>query len=113
MSRRIDWSGSALHDMLSIFELITESSPQNALLVDDRVHEQIKMLTEFPLAGRDGKVGGTRELVIQKASCVVVYAVREDAIYILNIMYRGQLQSCPCDLSFVDDALVERKPTTV
>jgi plasmid stabilization system protein ParE len=61
MSRRIDWSGSALHDMLSIFEIVMESSPQNALLVDDRVHEQVRLLTNFPFAGRDGSVIGTRE----------------------------------------------------
>jgi toxin ParE1/3/4 len=90
MSRRIDWSGLALRDMLSIFELIMDSSPQNALLVDDRIHEQINLLAEFPFVGRDGGLSGTRELVIQKTSCVVVYAVEEDAIRILNIVYRGQ-----------------------
>jgi plasmid stabilization system protein ParE len=63
--------------MFSIFEMIMETGPQNALLVDDRVNEQVELLAAFPMAGKEAK---RRKRVIDKASSVVIYRVEEDAI---------------------------------
>jgi toxin ParE1/3/4 len=90
MKAPILWSEEALADMLSIFEMILENSPQGALLVDDRVNEQVELLADFPLAGRGGRTEGTRELIIDRATCVVVYRVEGDAVRILRVIHGGQ-----------------------
>jgi toxin ParE1/3/4 len=93
MKVTILWSDAALAEMLAIFELIMESSPQGALLVDDRVNEQIELLKDFPLAGKAGRNPGTRELVIDNAACVVVYRIEDDDVRILSVIYGGQKRS--------------------
>jgi toxin ParE1/3/4 len=87
------WSDEALKDMISIFEVITESSPQNALVVDDRINEQVEMLSDFPLSGKLGRLSGTRELVIDKATSIVVYRVEDTRVRIVRVIHGGQLWS--------------------
>ena len=62
----IKWSRWARADRDEIFDYIETDSPQNAILVDQRIMDQIPKLGRFPNLGRPGRVDGTRELVIQR-----------------------------------------------
>jgi plasmid stabilization system protein ParE len=55
----------ALDDGNAIFDYIEADSPQAAVIVDDRIDEQVGRLLQFPEMGRIGRIEGTRELVIQ------------------------------------------------
>jgi plasmid stabilization system protein ParE len=45
-------------------------------------------LLTFPNRGRPGKNEGTRELVMSPLPYIVVYTVREDAVYVVRILLK-------------------------
>jgi plasmid stabilization system protein ParE len=55
------WSGNAIRDLKAAVEFIGESSPQNALLVDRRIHQEVEMLSAFPLLGLSSNGAQRRE----------------------------------------------------
>jgi toxin ParE1/3/4 len=54
------------------------------VLIDERIIDQIQLLTQFPQPGRLGRVAGTRELVISETPFVVAYRIGADAVRILH-----------------------------
>ena len=90
MKLPILWSDAGSADMAAIFRQILEDSPQGALLVDDRINEQVELLSDFRFLGRAGSIADTRELVIERTAYVVVYRVEEDAIRILRVLHGAQ-----------------------
>jgi toxin ParE1/3/4 len=51
------------------------------------VEKQVARLRDFPLSGRVGRLGGTRELVIQRTPYIVVYST--NGIVILMRILHG------------------------
>lgn len=57
-----------MHDLERLAAYIAEESEQNALLVEYRIHESVKLLSLIPAQGRPGRVNGTRELVVLRTA---------------------------------------------
>jgi toxin ParE1/3/4 len=60
------------------------------VLIDERIIDQIQLLTQFPQLGRLGRVTGTRELVISETPFVVAYRIGADAVRVLRILHGAQ-----------------------
>ena len=88
---RLEWSLFALADREAIFDYIETESPQAAVAVDDRIRKQIVRLAKFPEMGRDGRVKGTRELVIQRTPYIVAYEIKSDAVRILRVLHSARI----------------------
>jgi toxin ParE1/3/4 len=84
------WTERAIADLQAIFDQIAEDSPQNALLVDDRINEQVLALGLFPALGRKGRRKGTRELSIHRTPYIAVYREVEADVDILALVYGKQ-----------------------
>lgn len=56
----------------------------------DRIYEVVGSLDRFPLAGRPGRVKGTREIVVTATNYIVAYRVSKEAIHILAVMHGAQ-----------------------
>lgn len=83
---RVVWNRLALHDLDEIAIYIASDSPQNAALVETRIHRTAIALSNFPLAGRTGRVPGTREKVVRRTPFVLIYRVESDEIRILRVI---------------------------
>jgi toxin ParE1/3/4 len=57
---KLEWSLFSQADREAIFNYIEADSPQAAILVDERIREQVEALIKFPDTGRSGRVDGTR-----------------------------------------------------
>lgn len=84
---RLQWLQAAIEDREEIFDYIEADSPQAASDVDLRIRDQAAMLSQFPMAGRSGRVPGTRELVIQHTPYVLIYKQDFDTIRILRVLH--------------------------
>jgi len=62
-----------------------------AISVDERIEEQTEMLIRFPECGRQGRIEGTRELVISRTPYIVSYRVLDNAVRILRVLHGAQL----------------------
>lgn len=88
---RLEWSAFALADRDRIFDYIEQDSSRAAVVVDDRIREQVEVLREFPALGRPGRVEGTRELVISRTPYIAAYRIEGNTVHILRVLHGAQL----------------------
>ena len=61
----IEWSPLAIEDREHIFDYIEQRNPYAALTTDQRIVDQLALLSSHPKAGRPGRISITRELTTQ------------------------------------------------
>jgi toxin ParE1/3/4 len=88
---KLEWSRFALADRDEIFDYIEADSPRAAVAVDGLISAQVRILADFPEAGRIGRIAGTRELVINRTPYLVAYRVLGDSTRILRILHGSRL----------------------
>ncbi|MBY5697884.1 type II toxin-antitoxin system RelE/ParE family toxin [Rhizobium leguminosarum] len=66
--------------------------PKAAIALDDVIRHQAKMLADHPEAGRGGRLGGTRELVIPRTAFLLIYRIDRKAqrVEILRLLHGAQ-----------------------
>ena len=84
---RIRLTSHAQTDLESTEAFIRQDSPSAAVRTVLRVLEGAEGLGELPNLGRPGRVLGTRELVVSGTPFIVVYAVRQNIIWVLRVLH--------------------------
>jgi addiction module toxin, RelE/StbE family len=84
---KLEWSLFAVADREQIFDYIEADNPRAAIFLDDRIEARIETLLDYPLAGRSGRIEGTRELVIADTPYIAVYRIANDTIRILRVLH--------------------------
>lgn len=69
---------------------IQRESPRAASKVQLAVERTIDSLAVFPNRGRQGKLKGTREIVVRGAPYVVAYTATDDMVTVLRIRHTRQ-----------------------
>jgi plasmid stabilization system protein ParE len=87
---KIEWTATAQSHLLHLDSYLFERSPAGADRIVDRIFEVVGSLDRFPLAGKPGRVAGTREWVIPSTSYIVAYRIHHEAVHILAIMHDAQ-----------------------
>jgi len=88
---RIRWTQPAAHDLTQICDFIQEhSSSATARRVALFIFQKLSVLSQFPEAGRLGRLEGTRELVVAGLPYLAIYRVRSEAVEILRILHGAQ-----------------------
>ena len=79
----------ARQDRLEITIFLEEQSRFAADDLDDRIDSSLDSLAHFPRLGRLGKVGGTRELLVQRTPYILIYSI-SDKIMVLRLIHAAQ-----------------------
>ena len=82
----IRWSQSAEDDVRSIFEYLSERSEPAALRMLEAIDNSVERLSRRPKLYREGRVHGTREMVIHP-NYVIAYRVHPDEIEIVSVLH--------------------------
>lgn len=85
----IRWTKLALQDLDDIAAYIALDDREAAERTVRRIVEAVAGLSFFPLIGRDGRVTGTRELIIGDVPYIAVYRLKEN-IEILSIYHTSR-----------------------
>jgi toxin ParE1/3/4 len=85
------WHRKAEVDLSDIADYIAEDNPRAALRVFDRVVAAAGQLATFPNLGREGRVTGTRELVVSGLSYIVVYRLSQEEVHIVGVQHTSPL----------------------
>lgn len=83
------WSDAAEADLDNQADHIALDSPQAAIDTREKIERQAQRLQEWPLSGRQGRVPGTRELVVAGTPFILIYAVGEFVV-ILRVLHGRQ-----------------------
>ncbi len=77
---------AALDDIENIVAYIAKDNKQAARKLHDNIKAKVYGLVDFPLAHKEGRIQGTREMVVHP-HYVVVYSVLKTKIKILRVLH--------------------------
>lgn len=81
------WTFIARNDLESQLEYIRKENPDIVGRIAAQIKSAAGSLDSFPQLGRDGSVGGTKELVIPKLPFIVVYRIRDGRVEVLRFLH--------------------------
>jgi toxin ParE1/3/4 len=85
---RIEWSAPAVSDLKAISEYVEQAANlETANRITRSIYDAVQSLRVMPNRGRDGRVKGTRELLIPRLPYFVVYQVLGERVLILSIVH--------------------------
>jgi toxin ParE1/3/4 len=87
---RVKWTRRALRALDEITEYIARDRPLAAQRMFERVQEAVISLAAHPDLGRQGRVPGTRELIVAGTPFIIPYRVREDDVEILSVLHAAR-----------------------
>lgn len=85
----IVWLSTAEQDLDSLTDYIAQDNPKTALRIFDTIRKSIEKLALYPLAGREGRVEHTRELIVPQLPYIVVYRIVNE-IQILAVFHTSR-----------------------
>lgn len=86
----VQWLLEASQQRYDQLDYIAQENPIAAIRLDEEIEAQTESLVQNPEIGREGRVAGTRELVIARTPFLAVYRVELDQIQILNLLHQSQ-----------------------
>jgi len=84
----VRWTPTALADLESLHEFVSEDKPSAAADVVKRILSGIEALSRHPEMGRKGRVAGTRELIV--SPYVVAYRAKEGTVELAGIIHSAR-----------------------
>jgi toxin ParE1/3/4 len=87
---RVRWTTPAREQFVSAYEYIAEENRAAAARTADQIWESTQLLAGHPMAGRKGRVAGTRELVISGTPFVVAYGIERNEVRILAVLHAAR-----------------------
>ena len=88
---RLIWLERARRELGEAYAWIEPDDPQAARKVVERIIQAVERLQDFPQAGRNGRIAGTRELVVMRTPYIVAYQIDGNDIEILTVMHSRRL----------------------
>lgn len=89
----IDWADSADNDLLEIRAyFIRQGDEATGKNIVSRLIKAVNVLEAQPLAGKAGRIDGTRELIPRKLPYVLVYQIpMPDMVEIIRVIHTSRL----------------------
>ena len=87
---RVRWTRPAREQFVSAYEYLAEENRAAAARTADQIWESTQLLARHPMAGREGRVACTRELVISGTPFVVVYRLERNEVQILAVLHAAR-----------------------
>jgi len=85
------WLKEALADLQGIHDYIARDNPAAARRVIKKIRDGVAILKEHPAIGREGRLEGTRELVIRQYPYIVAYRLANSEVHVLAVVHTSRL----------------------
>jgi len=87
---RVRWTTPAKKQFVGVYENIREENRSAAARTAEEIWEGTELLGNHPMAGREGRVEGTRELVIRGTPYIVAYRLKKNEVWILAVLHAAR-----------------------
>ena len=84
---RIRSLDQAVADLVTVGNYIAQEDPGAARKVAQSIRQAVTVLTDYPAAGRPGRVPNTRELTVANTAYILPYRVRGGVVEILRVLH--------------------------
>lgn len=88
---QVKWLRKALANLEDEANYIAQDSPSAAARFIETIFATAQQLSDFPALGRQGRVAGTRELVISDFPYIVPYRARGQKVEILRVFHTARI----------------------
>ena len=88
--RLLEWSIRSSVNVAGIGDYIASDNSQAAQNVLDEIRRAANSLCNFPLLGHMGRRAGTRELVITRYPCLIIYRLDAKKVRILAVVHQSR-----------------------
>jgi toxin ParE1/3/4 len=86
----VRWLDQAVEDLKAVRTYIARDNPSAAVDIAQRIRDAVKLLGDYPAAGRAGRVPNTRELVVTGTPYILPYRVSAESVEILRVLHGAQ-----------------------
>lgn len=86
----IQWTTPATEELVAAYEYVAAENPPAALRIMNHIWETVEVLARHPMAGRKGRIAGTRELVVPGTPFIVGYRIEKKEVWILAVMHAAR-----------------------
>jgi toxin ParE1/3/4 len=86
----VRWLDQAVEGLKAVRTYIAHDNPSAAAKIAQRLRDAVKLLGDYPAAGRPGRVPNTRELVVTGTPYILPYRVRAESVEILRVLDGAQ-----------------------
>jgi len=86
----LKWTTLALNDLDEAGQYIATENPRAAAATARRVIEATEYLADHPTLGRQGRLRGTREMVVSGTPFLVIYRVRYNEVQLLRVLHHAR-----------------------
>ncbi len=90
LAHEVVWSPRAQRHLTEVVVLIADNSLAAASSVKERIERATANLATHPAMGRQGRIDGTRELVISGLPYIIPYRVRYGRVEILDVLHTAR-----------------------
>ena len=87
---RIVWSRRAIRHLTNVRDYIAQNSPDGAAEVAARILQSVELLTTHPNLGTQGRIAGTRELVVPGTPYIIPYRVHRNRVELIAVFHGRQ-----------------------
>ena len=84
---QILWTRAAALQLRAAIDYVSQDKPAAAEKQLNVIQRAVEQLTDFPEIGREGRIDGTRELVITGTPYIVAYRIRQKTVRVLAILH--------------------------
>jgi addiction module RelE/StbE family toxin len=88
--KRLRWALAAADDLDGIAAYLKLHHPEYATATFQRIYNKAKRLKQFPKSGREGRIEGTRELVLSPLPYLLIYSVTTETVNVLRILHTSR-----------------------
>jgi toxin ParE1/3/4 len=84
------WSTPATRQLAAAHEYMATDNEPAATKIANYIWNSVDMLARHPMAGRAGRVPGTRELVITGTPIIVAYRIEKNEVRVLAVLHAAR-----------------------
>jgi toxin ParE1/3/4 len=87
---KVVWSRRAIRHLTNVRDYIAQDSPESAAEVAGKILESVEHLTKFPNLGKQGRIAGTRELVVAGTAYIIPYRIHRNRVELIAVFHGRQ-----------------------
>jgi plasmid stabilization system protein ParE len=85
---KIRLTHQASQQLISAYEFLEGASA--AVTQMKRIFAAIDLLETYPMAGRKGRIAGTREMVVPRTPFIIAYKIESSEVHVLAILHTSR-----------------------
>lgn len=87
---QVKWLRRALPNLEQARNYVFQDNPTAAQELIIKIQNAANQLQNYPFMGKNGRVEGTKELIISNSPYILIYRIKEETVEVLRILHTSK-----------------------